>query len=71
MKKPPTRVCEIPRIRLPGPDGPRMIYIEAFPNEPKEKVKAVAEKFERGMRQMFNQLNLGTRHTESGIILPN
>jgi len=67
-EKNPTRVCEVPGMLI---EGNRHVYVEAFPNEPKKKTEAEAVKFMRGLRNVMSQRGIGTRHTESGLILPN
>lgn len=67
-KKDPERVCEVPGMKI---DGNRHVYVEALPNEPKKKTEYEAIKFMRGLRQLMSKSGVGTRHTESGIILPN
>ena len=70
-KKDPTRVCEVPHMRIPSLKGPRKIYIEAFENEPQKNVEAEARRFNYNMKEVHRRAGADTSQTNHGIMLPN
>ena len=54
-------------MRVETAKGPRRLYIEAFPNEPKKDVELEARRFDYQMRKTLK----GRRETNNGILLPN